>query len=45
MYRLTASSFYSAAVSRVEPSSKLNSMFYSKFSSLSVEHGGIMILM
>ena len=38
-YRLTASNFYSAAVNRVEPSSKLNSMFYSKFYSLSVEHG------
>ena len=39
IYRLTASNFYSAAVNRVEPSSKLNSMFYSKFCSLSVEHG------
>ena len=39
MYRLTASNFYSAAVNRVQPSSKLNSMFYSRFSSLSVEHG------
>ena len=39
MYILTASNFYSAAVNRVEPSSKLNSMFYSRFSSLSVEHG------
>ena len=38
MYRLTASNFYSVAVNRVEPSSKLNSMFYSRFSSLSVEH-------
>ena len=39
MYILTDSNFYSAAVNRVEPSSKLNSMFYSRFSSLSVEHG------
>ena len=38
MYRLTASHFYSAAAKGVEPS-KLNSMFYAKFSSLSVEHG------
>ena len=36
MYRLTASNFYSAAVNRVEPSSKLSSMFYSKSSSVSV---------
>ena len=35
IYRLTASKVYSAAVNRVEPSSKLNSMFYSKY----VEHG------
>ena len=39
MHRLTASNFYSAAVNRVEPSSKLNSMFYSEFSSQYVEHG------
>ena len=39
MYILTASNFYSAAVNRAEPSSKLNSMFYSKLSSVSVEHG------
>ena len=39
MYTLTASNFYSAAVNRVGPSSKLNSMFYSKFSFASVEHG------
>ena len=39
MYRLTASNFYSAAVNRVEPSSKLNSIFYSKVSSLFVDHG------
>ena len=38
MYRLKASNFYSAATNRVELSSKLNSVFYSKFSSLSVEH-------
>jgi len=38
MYRLTASNFYSAATNRVELSSKLNSMFYSKFS-LSVKDG------
>ena len=37
MYRLTASNFYSAA-NRVERSSKLDSMFYSKFS-LSVKDG------
>ena len=28
-YRITASNFYSAAFTTVEPSSKLNSMFYS----------------
>ena len=39
MYRLTASNFYSAAVNRVGPACKINSMFYSKFSSLSFEHG------
>ena len=38
MYRLTASNFYSAATNRVELSSKLNSMFNSKFS-LSVKDG------
>jgi len=39
MYGLTASNFYSAAANRVGPSSKVNSMFYSNFSSLSVERG------
>ena len=38
MYRLTASNVYSPAVNRVEPSSKLNSLFYFRFSSLSVEN-------
>ena len=38
MYRLIASKFYSAAVNRVELSYELNSMLYSKFSSVSVEH-------
>ena len=38
MYRLTDSNFYSAATNRVELCSKLNSMFYSKFS-LSVKDG------
>ena len=39
MYRITASNFYSAAANTVEPSSKLKSMYYSQFSSPSVEHG------
>eukprot|EP00795_Rhopilema_esculentum_P005723 gene5723-10976_t len=39
LYRITASHFYSAAVTTVEPSSKLNSMFYSSFSSVSTRHG------
>ena len=38
-YRITASNFYSAAVSTTEPSSKLKSMFYSSFHSSSTEHG------
>eukprot|EP00795_Rhopilema_esculentum_P003798 gene3798-15085_t len=38
LYRITASNFYSAAVTTVEPSSKLNSMFYSSFSSVSIRH-------
>ncbi|XP_065067599.1 uncharacterized protein LOC135693141 [Rhopilema esculentum] len=38
-YRITASNFYSAAVNRVEPSSKLKSMFYSPFHSASTNHG------
>ena len=39
LYRITASNFYSAAVTTVEPSSKLNSMFYSSFSSVRTRHG------
>ena len=38
-YRITASNFYSAAVNRVEPSSKLKSMFYSPFHSASTNYG------
>ena len=38
-YRITASNFCSAAVNRVEPSSKLKSMFYSPFHSASTNHG------
>ena len=39
MYRITASNFYSAAVNSVEPSSKLNSMFYKSFTSAATCHG------
>ena len=39
LYRITASNFYFAAVNKVEPSSKLKSMFYSSFSSTSTRHG------
>eukprot|EP00795_Rhopilema_esculentum_P003536 gene3536-2021_t len=38
-YRITASNFYSAAVNTVEPSSKLQSMFYATFTSASTNHG------
>ena len=36
LYRITASNFYSAAVSTVEPCSKLNSMFYKSFTSAAI---------
>ena len=39
MYRITASTFYSATVIFVEQSSKLKSFFYSPFSSPALEHG------
>eukprot|EP00795_Rhopilema_esculentum_P003488 gene3488-1870_t len=39
MYRITASRFYSASVNSVEPSSKLQTFFYSSFSSPALEHG------
>ena len=39
MYRITASNFYSAAVNSVEPSRKLNAMYYKSFTSTAVSHG------
>jgi len=36
---LTASNFYSAAVSKVEPSNKIKNMYYSQFSTNSTKHG------
>eukprot|EP00794_Sanderia_malayensis_P016367 gene16367-biopygen12059 len=39
LYRLTASNFYTAAVNTVEPSSKINSMFYTSFTTAATNHG------
>ena len=39
MYRITASNFYSTVVNTVEPSSRLNSMFYESFTSAATTHG------
>ena len=36
---LTASNFYSAAVSKFEPSNKIKNMYYSQFSTNSTKHG------